>query len=362
MDWSPSYQRVTIFYKYPLSELISAGSLTLSNTIKYVEKSSVYLAQLFLPASLLCLVSPEQWKDRMCKEMKFLPFWGQYEQVSVRYENEHRAIWYTLSPHDRPCFNMKLLQELAHFQNALQCLNQKAIDSGHSLPVRYTILDSAVPGVFNLGGDLELFYGLIQARDGEGLFAYAKACIDVLYPNAVNYSHPMTTISLVQGDALGGGFEAAISSNIVVAEESARFGLPEILFNLIPGMGAYSFLIRRTTPDVVERLITSGEILTARDMRDLKLVDEVVADGAGASAVRGLLARHQRKGNAYAALDRVRQCINPVTYEELIRITRIWVDTALQLGSRDLRMIENLIRAQDRRKAQILLKEKHGQG
>ncbi len=194
------------------------------------------------------------------------------------------------------------------------------------------------------------------------MFAYAKACIDVLYPNAINFSQPLTTISLVQGDALGGGFEAAISSNIVVAEESARFGLPEILFNLIPGMGAYSFLIRRTTPDVVERLITSGEIFTARQMLDLKLLDEVVVDGEGADAVRKLLARHQRKGNAYAALGRVRQCVNPVTYEELIRITQIWVDTALQLGPRDLRMIENLIRAQDRRRAQTKLKTMEGRG
>jgi len=294
--------------------------------------------------------------------MEFLPFWGQYDQVSVRYETEHRAIWYTLDPLERPCFNMELLAELAHFHGCLSRVNQEAIDSGHCLPVRYTVLDSAVPGVFNLGGDLELFNRLITTHDGEGLFAYAKACIDVLYPNAVNFNQPMTTISLVQGDALGGGFEAAISSNIVVAEESARFGLPEILFNLIPGMGAYSFLIRLTTPDVVERLITGGEILTARQMLDLKLIDEVVVDGEGASAVRGLLARHQRKGNAYAALDRVRQCINPVTYEELIRITRIWVDTALQLGPRDLRMIENLIRAQDRRRAQTKLKQMHGQG
>ena len=298
----------------------------------------------------------------MCEEMEFLSYWGQYQQISIRYEAEHRALWYTLQPEGRPCFNMELLTELADFQKTLIRVNKEAIDSGHCLPVRYTILESDVDGVFNLGGDLELFYGLITQRHGEGLFAYAKACIDVLYPNAVNYRHPMSTISLVQGDALGGGFEAAISSNIVVAEESARFGLPEILFNLIPGMGAYSFLIRRTTPDVVERLITSGEILTARQMFDLKLVDEVVADGAGASAVRGLLARHQRKGNAYAALGRVRQCINPVTYEELIRITRIWVDTALQLGPRDLRMIENLIRAQDRRKAKIKLNEKHSLG
>ncbi len=298
----------------------------------------------------------------MINDIERLPFWGKYDQLSVRYETEQNSIWYTLRPENRPCFNMDLLSELAQFQAALRKTNRAAIEAGKPLPVRYTVLDSAVPGVFNLGGDLGLFFGLIQARDGDGLFGYAKACIDVLYPNAVNFNQPLTTISLVQGDALGGGFEAAISSNKVVAEESARFGLPEILFNLIPGMGAYSFLIRKTTPDMVERLITSGEILTARQMHELKLVDEVVNDGEGPAAVRALIARHQRKGNAHAALGRVKKCINPVTYEELIRITRIWVDTALQLGPRDLRMIQNLIRAQDRRRGQIEVGKMEAQG
>ena len=49
----------------------------------------------------------------------------------------------------------------------------------------------------------------------------------------------------MQGECLGGGFEAALSSDVIVAEKSARFGFPEILFNLFPGMGAYSFLERK---------------------------------------------------------------------------------------------------------------------
>src|SRR3972149_4441233 len=55
----------------------------------------------------------------------------------------------------------------------------------------------------------------------------------------------LTTISLVQGDALGGGFETALSSDVIIAEQSAAMGLPEVLFNLFPGMGAYSLLTRR---------------------------------------------------------------------------------------------------------------------
>jgi len=279
----------------------------------------------------------------------FPPVWEDYEQVSVRYDATQKAVWYTLVPRSRPCFNMDLLDELRRFQRRLEQVNEGPGRDGGELPIKYTILASSVPGVFNLGGDLELFAELIRRGDRDGLFTYAKACIDVLYPNAVNFNLPVTTISLVQGDALGGGFEAAISSNVIIAERSAKFGLPEILFNLIPGMGAYSFLIRRTTPDVAERLITSGDLLTAQQMHELGLVNQVAEDGEGPAAVIDFIKRHSKRGNAYAALGKARQCVNPVTYEELIQITTIWTDAALNLTERDLRMIERLVLAQNRR-------------
>ena len=279
----------------------------------------------------------------------FLPPDGDYEQLSVRYDARQCVLWYTLSPQPRPCFNLPLLDELREFQHRLETVIGQAGMRGEPFPVRYTVLGSDQPGVFSLGGDLRLFTRLIRDRDRQGLFRYAKACIDVLYPNSVNFDQPLTTVSLVQGDALGGGFEAAISSNVIIAERSAKFGLPEVLFNLIPGMGAYSFLIRRTSPDVAERIIMTGDLLRAEDMLELKLVDAVVEDGTGEEALEEFIARHRKRSNAHAAMGRIRRCLNPVTYEELITITKIWVDAALRLEDRDLLLIERLIKAQNRR-------------
>lgn len=285
----------------------------------------------------------------MTRTRDFLPPGGAYEQLSVRYDDEFGAVWYTLEPRDRPCFNLDLLAELRQFQLRIEAVIREAAARGEPLPVRYTVLASAVPGVFNLGGDLQLFARLIRHQDRQGLFRYAKACIDVLYPNAVNFDQPLTTITLVQGDALGGGFEAAVSSNVVISERGAKYGLPEVLFNLVPGMGAYSFLIRRTSPDTAERIIMSGDLLSAHDMRELRLVDRVVDDGKGEQAVLDFMRTHRKRSNAHAAMGRIRRCIQPVTYEELITITRIWVDAALQLTERDLLLIERLIQAQNRR-------------
>ena len=58
--------------------------------------------------------------------------------------------------------------------------------------------------------------------------------------------------------------EAAISSHMVIAEKSARFGLPEVLFNLIPGMGAYSFLTRLVGRRRAEKMILSAEMRLCR--------------------------------------------------------------------------------------------------
>ncbi|RKZ19078.1 enoyl-CoA hydratase [bacterium] len=285
----------------------------------------------------------------MTTSTDFLPAGRAYKQLAVRYDPRDRVVWYTLEPRPRPCFNLELLDELRQFQHRVETVIGQAGMRGENFPVTYMVLGSNVPGVFNLGGDLRLFTRLIRERDSQGLFRYAKACIDVLYPNSVSFDQPLTTISLVQGDALGGGFEAAISSNVVIAEKSAKFGLPEVLFNLIPGMGAYSFLMRKASPDVAERIIMTGDLLSAQEMLELKLVDRVVEDGEGEQAVIDFIARHRKRSNAHAAMARIRRCINPVTYEELITITKIWVDAALRLEDRDLLLIERLIQAQNRR-------------
>jgi DSF synthase len=210
------------------------------------------------------------------------------------------------------------------------------------------VLASKVPGVFNLGGDLALFKRLIEARDREALIRYGESCIDNLYPWHRNCELPMTTISLVQGDALGGGFEAALSASVLVAEESARMGFPEILFNLFPGMGAFSFLSRKVGRRTAEELITSGAVYTARQLFDLGVVDVITAEGTGEAAVYSYVRKHAKSGNGRRAFERARSEVLPIERNELSRVVAVWADAALQIQERDLRMMERLVRAQQR--------------
>jgi DSF synthase len=220
---------------------------------------------------------------------------------------------------------------------------------GELRQIRYYIVASKTEGVFNFGGDLALFIQLVRAQDREALSQYAKLCVRNMYSRIASYNSPMTTISLVQGEALGGGFETALSSNIIIAERSSRMGMPEILFNLFPGMGAYSLLARRLGMKRAEDMIFSGRIHTAEELHELGVVDVLADDGLGEASVYDFIRSNERRRNGMQAVFACRQHFQPVTYEELLNITNVWVAAALRLEERDLKLMSRLVSSQTKR-------------
>jgi DSF synthase len=273
---------------------------------------------------------------------------ARFDQIQTRFDAEHGIFWAGMKPSPKPCFNPQLLHELRSFIEGISRSGGLRNDGGQEHQIRYAVLSSHVPNVFNLGGDLSLFKSAILTNDRALLVNYARLCLDNLYPWSRNFELPITTISLVQGSALGGGFEAALASTVLIAEESSRMGFPEILFNLFPGMGAYSFLQRKVGRRTTEELITSGNIYTARQLYDLGVVDVITPDGTGEAAVLSYVRKHSRGGAGRRAFEMVRREFEAITRSELERITELWVTTALQLNERDLKMMDRLIRAQVR--------------
>ena len=271
-----------------------------------------------------------------------------YEQLEPHFEPEMGVFWAVMNPTPRPSFGSKLLLELRAFIDGVIQSRGHLIHNGQVHTVHYAVLASKVPGIFNLGGDLTFFRHAILSHDRAQLEKYAAMCVDDLYPWNRNFDLPITTISLVQGTALGGGFEAALASSIVIAEESCKMGFPEVLFNLFPGMGAYSFLQRKVGRRITEVIILSGNTYTARQLYDMGIVDVITADGTGEAAVASFVRKHGRGSNGRRAFERVRRDFEAVTKEELVHITGVWVEAAMRLNERDLRMMDRLIRAQER--------------
>jgi DSF synthase len=280
-----------------------------------------------------------------------LPYGRADSQYQTEFEPATGTVWGYFKPkHGVPCYSLGLLKDILEHDQQLVRNGGKVEVEGAMHAVNHYVTASRIPGIFNVGGDLALFSMLIKAGDREALSHYARLCIDNIYPRTRGFFSPtLTKIVLVQGDALGGGFECALASDVIVAEESAQMGLPEILFNLFPGMGACSLLARRIGARAAEELILSGKIMTAAELHKMGVVDVLATDGQGETAVRNWIAANAKRRNGLQAVHRARQFIHPVTREELDGIVGLWVDAALRLGERDLKMMNRLVRAQMRR-------------
>ncbi|BAU48528.1 enoyl-CoA hydratase [Sulfurifustis variabilis] len=273
-----------------------------------------------------------------------LPF-TDYAHLLTQYDPERRSLWYYLAPKPRPAFTPGLLADILDFQHRVADSLKSPLHNPHS--VDYLVLASATPRVFNLGGDLDLFGRLILSNDRAGLMNYANACVEAVYRNASNLGCPsLTTITLVQGTALGGGFEAAISSNVVIAERGAQFGFPEILFNLFPGMGAVSLLSRRIGMVRAERFLKSGKQHTAEELYEAGVIDVLANEGEGIHAVNNFIRQHRRSRNGLLAIRDAKARVQPLTREELSSVVEIWVDAALRLTAHDLKVMRRLVAAQ----------------
>lgn len=265
------------------------------------------------------------------------------DQLYGTFDRAQQALWMHWCPTPRPCFNPRLLVEMQQFGRWLRT-KEGRVGAGDEESVKHLIICSDVPGVFNLGGDLDAFQSMIASGDRDGLLAYGTGCVDVLYSNYCAYDLPLITISLVQGEALGGGFEAALSSDVVVAERRSRLGFPEILFNLFPGMGAYSFVGRRIQSQAkVTQLISSGAVYDADKLLDLGLVDRVADDEQGERLVKELVSS---QGAAHLILHQTRRRVAALTRAELQEVVEIWVDAATRLTERDLRFMQMLVKRQ----------------
>jgi DSF synthase len=273
-----------------------------------------------------------------------------FKQLDVDFDHENGILWLHMKPEGRGCFTSGLLKELKRYQQGLCKWDGCYLKNNELYPVKYEVLASGHEGVFNYGGDLEFFLRAISMKDSDSLLKYGVACIDVVYLNTVNYNLPITTTSLVCGDALGGGLEAALSSSIVVAERGVQMGFPEIMFGLFPGMGAYQLLTRRVSRSLAKEIITSGHVYTAEEFHAMGLVDEVVDKGEGKAAMNVYIKKHSRHQNSFIAMDKVVELDHTISYDDLYAVVEMWVETAMNLTGKELRIMERLARAQVQKK------------
>lgn len=269
---------------------------------------------------------------------------GHLYQIAAYYEEGRNVMWMMLRSYPRPCFNQELIEDI-------MTLTYAAKASG--LRFDFWVTGSLVPNMYNVGGDLSFFVDSIVNNKREALRAYARACVDCVHAAARGFDVGAISLSMIEGTALGGGFEAALAHHYVLAQNTARMGFPEIAFNLFPGMGGYSLVSRKAGMKLAEELISTGESHTAEWFESRGLVDVLFQPGEAFNATRTFMDVLRPKLNGIRAMIRARQRVLQLSRSELMDITEDWVDAAFTLEEKDLSYMERLVMLQNRHTASL---------
>jgi enoyl-CoA hydratase len=220
------------------------------------------------------------------------------------------------------------LEELEQFVSALDGLSREA----HAL-----ILYSSLKSGFCAGADLRELYQWIQQYGQAEVIKHARQYLERMHAvmNAID-SSPLSTIAAVQGVTFGGGFELALTCDLIIADKRARFCFPELRLGLIPGYGGIPRLKRDLGNAVVRDLLLTGRSFNATKAQQIGLVSQVVAEGEALRAARSTAA-HMAKFDGTAAAS-AKAFIKPIPRDELRReidifcelLTRPAVQTGLK--------------------------------
>lgn len=212
---------------------------------------------------------------------------------------------------------------LAALERALaELADAAASNSAHTL-----IIHSGLRGGFCAGADLrELYQGLVDVpreQHGPQIRGFLERIHRVM--DTLDML-PLTTIGVVHGVCFGGGFELALTCDMLIAEKSARFCFPELRLGIIPGFGGIPRLRRDVGNGLIRDLLLSGRSVGAKKALAVGLVSQMVANGEGLQAARSLAAQ---SGKFDATARRAAKAfIKPLPVAELARERDLFVQLA----------------------------------
>src|SRR5690348_2681891 len=213
-----------------------------------------------------------------------------------------------------------MLNELEMFMGALKCLEDQACA---------LIIHSQLPAGFSAGADLRELYEKSRPLPAEERSRQVRLFLQRIHRvlNCIDAS-PLTTIAAVHGVTFGGGFELALTCDLIIADKMARFCFPELRLGLIPGYGGIPRLKRDLGNAVVRDLLLTGRSFNAAKAQQIGLVSQVVAEGEALRAARATAAQLGKfaRQTAIAA----KQFIKPIPYEELQREIDIFCELFTQ--------------------------------
>lgn len=213
--------------------------------------------------------------------------------------------------HRTPCneFGSRSLDELESFTQVLESLQRTA----HAV-----IIHSDLKCGFSAGADLRELYERSQAMQTADAVRSVRDFLERIHRvlNVIDAA-PMPTIAAVHGVTFGGGFELALTCDLIIADKTARFAFPELRLGLVPGFGGIPRLKRDIGNAVVRDLLLTGRSFNITKAQQVGLVSQVVAEGEALRAARATAAQLAKFDRHTAAA--AKEFIKPIPHEELRR-------------------------------------------
>lgn len=194
---------------------------------------------------------------------------------------------------------------------------ERALDEIDVFKGRALIIYSSLSSGFCAGADLRALYaGLRDTRDEEARSVRINDFIDRIH-NVMNRLDqlPITTVGAIHGVCFGGGFELALTCDILIADKTARLCFPELRLGIVPGFGGIPRLKRDVGNGVVRDLLLTGRSLNAKKAQTIGLVSQMVAQGKHVDVARAT-ARQALRFDADAATT-CKAFIKPIPFAEL---------------------------------------------
>jgi len=199
------------------------------------------------------------------------------------------------------------LEELEKFVAVLPDLSRDT----HAL-----IIYSSLKAGFCAGADLRQLYSWIQEYGQAEVANHARAYLKRIHAvmNALD-SLPLTTIAAVHGVTFGGGFELALTCDLILADKLARFCFPELRLGLIPSFGGIPRLKRDLGNAVVRDLLLTGRSFNANKAQQIGLVSQIAGEGEVLRAARATAMQLGKFDLVTAAA--AKRFIKPIPLDEL---------------------------------------------
>ena len=166
--------------------------------------------------------------------------------------------------------------------------------------VNLALSQGLVAAIDELEGNAELRVGILTGAGGTfcsgmDLKAFVQGETPEIpgrgFAGITEYTPSKPLIGAVEGYALAGGMELAISCDLLIAAEDAQFGIPEVKRGLAAGAGGLLKLPRQIPPRVAMELALTGDFISAARAAELGLINQVVASGGALDAARQLAAK-----------------------------------------------------------------------